>query len=101
MPPLTDATKHYLTDYCAKTDGICYIMCPGSTLNHNRTNPNTRVKKVSENELHSYALKDLHPGDELFCDYVDFGVPPKWLAELVKTHNISMPFDGFNDFIDT
>ena len=100
IPPLTDVTKQYLTDYCAQTDGICYFMCPGSTVNHHKTEPNTAVKKVSQSELHSYAIRDLQPGDELFCDYVDFGIPPKWLAEFVKLHKIPLPFDGFNDFVE-
>ena len=100
IPPLTDVTKQYLTDYCAQTDGICYFMCPGSTVNHHKTESNTAVKKFSESELHSYAIRDLQVGDELFCDYVDFGTPPKWLAEFVKLHKIPLPFDGFNDFVE-
>ena len=100
IPPLTESTKQYLTDYCAQTDGICYIMCPGSTVNHHKTQPNTSVKKFSDTELHSYAIKDIHPGDELFCDYVDFGIPPKWLVELVNAYNIPLTFRGFNDFLD-
>ena len=74
-------------------------MCPGSTVNHHKTESNTAVKKFSESELHSYAIRDLQVGDELFCDYVDFGTPPNWLAEFVKLHQIPLPFDGFNDFV--
>ena len=44
-------------DYCAQADGLCYIMCPGSTLNHHKSDPNTKVKKISQTELHSYAIK--------------------------------------------
>ena len=34
VPPLTESTKQFLADYCFQVDGTCYIMCPGSTLNH-------------------------------------------------------------------
>ena len=43
-------------------EDICYIMCPGTALNHHNTEFNTSMKKVSDTELHIYALKDIHKG---------------------------------------
>ena len=43
--------------------------------------------------------KDINPGEELLCDYVEFGKPPQWLANFVKKHNIPLAFEGFNEFV--
>ena len=43
--------------------------------------------------------KDINPGEELLCDYVEFGKPPQWLADFVKKHNIPLAFEGFNEFV--
>ena len=38
------------------------------------------------------------PGEELVEDYLEYGIPQKWLADFAKTHNIPLIFSGFNDF---
>ena len=67
---------------------------------HSKTEANTAVKKITDTELHSFAIKDIEVGQELLCDYIEFGIPPKWLEEFVKIHNIPLPFEGFNDFLE-
>ena len=47
IPPLTTATKKYLENYCGQTEDLCYILCPGSSLNHTKTEPNVSGKKIS------------------------------------------------------
>ena len=81
-------------------DGICYIMCPGTAINHHETDPNTSMKKISDTEIHIYAMKDLYPGDEICYNYNFNGTPPKWLADFVRIHKIPLPFSGFNDYME-
>ena len=66
---------------------------------HNSQGANTKVEKISNIEVHGIATIDIGVGEELFCDYVEFGEPPKWLADFSKTYNIPMPFKGYNDFL--
>ena len=40
-------------------DGICYIMCPGTAINHHETDPNTSMKKISDTEIHIYAIQGM------------------------------------------
>ena len=47
IPPLTTTTKKYLENYCGQTEDLCYILCPGSSLNHTKTEPNISGKKIS------------------------------------------------------
>ena len=100
IPPLTTTTKQYLGRYCGQMEDICYIMCPGTALNHHNTEFNTSMKKVSDTELHIYALKDIHKGNEILYNYNNNGSPPKWFGEFVKSHEIPIPFKGYNDFMD-
>ena len=48
IPPLTIPTKKYLENYCGQTEDLCYILCPGSSLNHIKTGPNVSGKKISD-----------------------------------------------------
>ena len=54
-------------------EDICYIMCPGTALNHHNTEFNTSMKKVSGTELHIYALKDIHKGSLISESIFQFG----------------------------
>ena len=99
IPPLTEATKSVIGNYILQIDGLCFIMVPGSTVNHNSKGANTKVEKISNIEVHGVATIDIGVGEELFCDYVEFGEPPKWLADFSKHYNIPMPFKGYNDFL--
>ena len=54
-------------------EDICYIMCPGTALNHHNTEFNTSMKKVSDTELHIYALKDIHKGGLIIERIFQFG----------------------------
>ena len=73
IPPLTTTTKQYLGRYCGQMEDICYIMCPGTALNHHNTEFNTSMKKVSDTELHIYALKDIHKGSLASESLFQFG----------------------------
>lgn len=99
VPPLTEATKSFMANYCAQIDGVCFLMIPGSTLNHDSERANTKMMKISSVEIHGVATKDIEVGEELLCDYIAFGVPPLWLAEFVKQNGILLPFQGYNDFL--
>ena len=99
IPPLTEPTKTYLANYCAQIDGLCFIMCPGSTLNHDSQRANTELVKISNVEIHGIVTKDIEAGEELVCDYIRFGEPPSWLVELVKQFDIPLPFEGYNDYL--
>ena len=48
IPPLTTPTKKYLENYCGQTEDLCYVLCPGSSLNHTKTGPNISGKKISD-----------------------------------------------------
>ena len=54
-------------------EDICYIMCPGTSLNHHSSEFNTSMKKVSDTELHIYALKDIHKGGLISESIFPFG----------------------------
>ena len=45
------------------------------------------------------SCKDIYPGEELLCDYVEFGKPPQWLINFVKKYDIPLAFEGFNEFV--
>jgi len=102
VPPLTESTKMFLSDFCYQVDGTCYINIPGSIVNHNKGDPTTGLRKISETEIQIYAVRDIEIGEELTCDYyAEFGFPPKWLKEFVRMNNIEhLPFIGFNEFVE-
>ena len=99
FPNLTDMTKRFVANYCAKVDDVCFIMTPGSSVNHHHKEHNTRVIKVSDVEIHGVATRDIEINEELFCDYVEFGTPPEWLVSFAKEHGIQLPFKECNDFV--
>ena len=67
-------------------------LCADWEMNHYCFRDLFRYQKVS-------LEKDINPGEELLCDYVEFGKPPQWLANFVKKHNIPLAFEGFNEFV--
>lgn len=74
---LSDAARENVLTYAfvSKTTGD-YILCSDDSrfMNHS-DEPNIRcvIPKGSDgNELDCYALKSIHPGEEITCDYSDF-----------------------------
>ncbi len=49
-------------------------------------------------EVHEYAIKNINAGEELVESYEDYRVPPKWLSDFARSHNIPLTFSGFNSF---
>ena len=72
----------------------------GSSVNHDAARANTKVVKIDDTEVHGVATKDIKEGEELLCDYVMFGEPPSWLVSFSHQHGITLPFRGYNQFIE-
>ena len=65
IPPLTEATKSVIGNYILQIDGLCFIMVPGSTVNHNSKGANTKVEKISNIEVHGIATIDIGVGEDI------------------------------------
>ena len=92
VPPLTETTKSFLSNYAAQIDGVCFMMLPGSSLNHYAHGKNTKLVKVSDVEVHGVTTKDIEAGQELLADYKDYGKPPQWLTKFVKDNHTKLCF---------
>ena len=99
IPPLTDATLQYMKDYCFQVEDLCGILIPGNSVNHHPTRFNVTTVKISEEEAHKVATRDIQCGEEILLNYADFGSPPHWLVEFAKKHNIPLTFKGYNDYV--
>ena len=45
------------------------------------------------------SISDIHAGDELFDDYRRHGPAPEWLRDWALRYNVSLNFQGCNDFV--
>ena len=99
LPPLTETSVKYLAGYFGNAGDICQIFVPGISSNHHKDKANIWFKKISESVVHITARKDIGRGEELFNDYNDNGIPPQWLADFAKEHDVAINYKGFNDFV--
>ena len=105
IPPLTNSTKKYLSNYLFQTEDICAICIPGDSINHGDIDQaNTMGAKFADSNeigLLGIATKDIDIGEELLLNYKDFGNPPDWLRDFARDRCILeyMPFKGYNNFV--
>ena len=105
IPPLTNSTKKYLSNYLFQAEDVCAILIPGDSINHGDANKaNTMgVKFADSNEIGflGVATKDIEIGEELLSNYNNFGNPPDWLRDFARDQCIleHMAFKGYNDFV--
>jgi len=99
IPPATETTLYYLSNYLYQYDGAILINIPGDSINHHSSSHNITNFKVSDNIMGIMATKDIECGKELLMDYHDYGTPPQWLVEFAKRHKILLLFEGYSEFI--
>lgn len=66
----------------------------GKYFNHSN-NPNIILGYKLDynfNPYSSYAIRDIHIGEELFDDYNTYDNEPEWYKELIELHNIDFSF---------
>ena len=101
FPPLTNITREFLPNYLFQVGGIVAIAIPGTSTNHSKERQNVRIVKISDDELHDIAIKDIKEDEEIFGNYEDFGTPPNWVLTFAKNHDMlkDMTFKGYNDYV--
>jgi hypothetical protein len=70
---------------------------PGNGLNHNE-HPNA-MYVATDVGINLIAMKDIETGTEIVDDYRRFGRSPKWLKPFAEEHNVTLVFEGSNDFV--
>jgi len=101
IPPLTKSTKEYLSNYMFQTGDVCGFAIPGSSVNHDKERANEIIVKVSDNELTSFATRNIQKGEEILGNYEQYGTPPKWLIDFARKHDVweYMLFKGYNEYV--
>jgi len=101
VPPLTDSTIEYLSNYLFQVEGLCALAIPGSSVNHSLEKNNHTAIRTPDNELVSIATKNIPKGGEILSNYEDWGIPPSWLIDFAKKHDIleNMGFKDYNDYV--
>ena len=101
IPPLTEATKKYLSHYMFQTNDVVDIHLPGDSKNHDSDRANTTTVEIGNDKIRGIVTKDIEKGEELLLDYSEFGSPPKWFVDFVIKHDMlqTMPFKGYNIFV--
>ena len=79
-----DAYKYLIHVYEWDDDMVFYEKDDGRYINHS-FDPN-----IYDKNTHSYAIKDVNPGEEILDNYLTYPTVP-WLDELYKKYNIWEP----------
>lgn len=74
-------TKEFLDLTYGRYDTLCFITDDGRYMNHSET-PNCKTNMETG---HTYAIKDIEIGEELFEDYTSFDHPP-FLYDLLEKY---------------